>query len=143
MTFTSANVSALALSFLLFVSAPARADNTLYADLGGEQGIASIVEHATAAFLADPRIKHTFDETNIDRFKVKLAEQLCMVSDGPCKYTGQSMAAAHKGLHLRNVDFNALVEDLQDGLDKAGIPFATQNRLLARLAPMQKDVVTR
>lgn len=143
MIFFSRFLPALALSLGLILAAPARAETTLYADLGGEAGIASIVEHATAAFLADPRIRHTFDETNMDRFKIKLAEQLCMVSDGPCTYTGQSMAAAHKGLHLRNVDFNALVEDLQDGLDKAGIPFATQNRLLARLAPMQKDVVTR
>ena len=53
------------------------------------------------------------------------------------------MSAAHKGLHLTNADFDALVEDLQDALDAAGVPFRVQNRLLARLAPMQKDVVTR
>jgi hemoglobin len=53
------------------------------------------------------------------------------------------MSQAHKGLHLTNADFNALVEDLQSGMDKAGVPFATQNRLLARLAPMHRDVVTR
>jgi hemoglobin len=35
------------------------------------------------------------------------------------------------------------VEDLQRGMDTAGIPFRVQNRLLARLAPMHQDVVTR
>jgi hemoglobin len=53
------------------------------------------------------------------------------------------MHDAHKGLHLTNADFNALVEDLQAGMDKAGVSFATQNRLLARLAPMNRDVVTK
>jgi hemoglobin len=53
------------------------------------------------------------------------------------------MTAAHKGLHLSNADFNAVVEDLQGAMDKAGIGFATQNRFLARLAPMQHQVVTK
>jgi hemoglobin len=53
------------------------------------------------------------------------------------------MAATHKGLHLHNADFNAVVEDLQKAMDALSIPFPTQNRLLARLAPMQRDIVTR
>ena len=53
------------------------------------------------------------------------------------------MHDAHKGLHLTNFDFNSLVEDLQKGMDEANVPFATQNRLLARLAPMQHDIVTK
>lgn len=136
-------VAALSLSLALMAAAPAYAADTLYDDLGGEKGIALIVDNATAAFLADPRIKDTFSETNMDRFKLKLAEQLCQVTDGPCTYTGHDMKKAHKGLHLKDADFNALVEDLQDALDKSGIGFATQNRLLARLAPMHKDVVTK
>ena len=33
------------------------------------------------------------------------------------------MHDAHKGLHLTDHDFNALVEDLQKGMDEAGVPF--------------------
>ncbi len=65
------------------------------------------------------------------------------VAGGPCTYTGRSMHDAHKGLHLTNADFNAVVEDLQKALDKESIPFATQNRFLALLAPMQHEVVTK
>jgi hemoglobin len=53
------------------------------------------------------------------------------------------MVAAHKGVHATNADFNAVVEDLQKAMDKDGVPFATQNRFLARLAPMQHDIVTK
>jgi len=45
------------------------------------------------------------------------------------------MTAAHKGLHLTNADFNAVVEDLQVAMNECDILFATQNRFLARLAP--------
>jgi hemoglobin len=121
----------------------ALADDPLFQDLGGRDGIATIVDNTVVNLLADPRVKATFDNTNMDRFKVNLTDQLCTVAGGPCVYKGQTMHEAHKGLHLTNADFNAVVEDLQAGMAKAGIPFATQNRLLARLAPMQRDVVTK
>jgi hemoglobin len=53
------------------------------------------------------------------------------------------MYESHKGLHLDRAQFNALVEGLQDGMDKYGVPFRVQNRLLAILAPMEHDIVTR
>jgi hemoglobin len=133
----------VAASALTISTSVALADDPLFHDLGGRDGIATIVENTTANLLADPRVKATFDNTNMDRFKANLTDQLCLVAGGPCVYKGQTMSAAHKGLHLTNADFNAVVEDLQGGMAKAGIPFATQNRLLARLAPMQRDVVTR
>ena len=116
---------------------------TLYADLGAKDGIAKLVEQAAALWTADPRIAGTFEETNMVRFKQKLAEQLCQVADGGCAYTGQNMHDAHKGLHLDTRQFNALVEDLQSAMDRLDIPFSTQNRLLAVLAPMYRDVVSK
>lgn len=53
------------------------------------------------------------------------------------------MEATYRGLHLTNANFNAAVEDLQKAMDADGVPFATQNRFLARLAPMEHTVVTR
>ena len=40
-------------------------------------------------------------------------------------------------------NFDVLADLLQDTMDVRGIPFATQNRLLALLAPMHRDIVTR
>jgi hemoglobin len=122
----------------------ARADeDTLYQDMGGVDNIKKIASDTLDNFLADDRIKHTFDNSNIERIRAKLGEQFCVKAGGPCTYTGHSMKAAHQGLHLTNADFNAVVEDLQKAMDKDGVPFAVQNRFLARLAPLQHDVVTR
>ncbi len=127
----------------LLLATPAGAQDTLYADMGGQEGINRMVDEVEKIYLADPRIKDIFEESNLERLNAKLKEDFCMIAGGPCAYTGHSMEAAHKGLHLTNANFNALVEDLQDAMDKTGIAFATQNRFLARLAPMQHQVVTR
>jgi hemoglobin len=132
-----------AIAMLALASVPARADDTLFQDMGGVDNITKIAGDTTDNFLADDRIKATFDNTNMDRFRKLLAEQFCVVAGGPCTYTGRNMKDTHKGLHLDNADFNAVVEDLQKAMDKDGVSFATQNRFLARLAPMQHDIVTK
>lgn len=53
------------------------------------------------------------------------------------------MRSAHKNLGTQMADLNALVEILQDAMDKENIAFALQNRFLAKLAPMKDDVVDR
>jgi hemoglobin len=134
-----------AASACLFVLAvlPAHAEDTLFADMGGQAGIDRIVDASVDNYLADDRIKAIFDESNMERLRAEFKVQFCQVAGGGCDYKGHNMAAAHKGLHLTNADFNAVVEDLQAAMDKVGLPFATQNRFLARLAPMQHQVVTR
>jgi hemoglobin len=130
-------------AMLLALTAPGIAQDTLFADMGGQAGIDRIVEASVENYLADPRIKAVFEESNMDRVRAQFKIQFCQIAGGPCQYTGHGMAEAHKGLHLTNADFNAVVEDLQDAMDKVGLPFATQNRFLARLAPMQRHVVTK
>jgi hemoglobin len=136
-------VVAMSIPLLLASTMSLYAQGTLFDDLGGQPGINKIVDLSVDNYLADPRIKDIFSESNIDRIRAELKDQFCMIADGPCRYTGHSMSAAHKGLHLTNANFNALVEDLQQAMDSCNIRFATQNRLLARLAPMQHQVVTR
>ena len=119
------------------------ADDSLYRDLGETPGIAKIINAAMENFLSDSRIKDDFDNINIDRLKSRLVDHFCVISGGPCKYAGRDMHAAHKGLHLNQTSFNALAENVQDAMDEVGVPFRTQNRLMAILAAMQRDVVTR
>ena len=133
---------ALILAGLMLIAAPALADDTLFADMGGQPGIDAIVEASVANYLADDRIKAIFDESNMDRIRAEFKVQFCQVAGGPCAYAGHDMTEAHRGLHLTNADFNAVVEDLQAAMEKVGVPFAVQNRFLARLAPMQHQVVS-
>lgn len=120
----------------------AHADDLLYRAFGERDGFVKIVDDATDRWLADDRIKDTFDNLNIPRFKDRLVDQLCELTGGPCHYKGRNMYLSHKGLHLDTIQFNALVEGLQLAMEKYQIPFRTQNKLLVFLAPMERDIVT-
>lgn len=133
---------AAGLAFLV-LGRPAAAETTLYADLGGKDGVTAIVGGMIDNALADDRIKQTFDDINIPRLKGLLYEQFCMLTGGGCEYKRRSMHDSHAGLHLHEGDFNALVEDLEASMDRQSIPWNTQVKLLALLAPMEPQVVTR
>lgn len=133
---------ALVLSLAATLVGAARA-STLFADLGARPGLERIVDSAATIWLADPRVAKTFEDTNIVRFKKLLVDQLCQLAGGGCVYAGRDMREAHKGLHLDTLQFNVLAEDLQLAMDRSGVGFSVQNRLLALLAPMHRDVVSR
>lgn len=126
---------------LLAVSTPSFADKTLYEKLGGRTVLETITKDMLEMSLKDPRISHTFSESNIDRLEKLLVEHLCHLTNGPCEYTGQTMVRAHNGLGIRSKHFHAMTENLQTAMDKSDIPFRTQNKLLALLAPMHDDIV--
>ncbi|HUZ13760.1 MAG TPA: group 1 truncated hemoglobin [Caulobacteraceae bacterium] len=89
------------------------------------------------------RIADIFKAQDLVRLKRTLAEQICYVLGGPCSYTGRDMRSVHAELGIQDADFNALVEDLQWAMRREGVAFAAQNQLLAKLAPMRRDVVVR
>ena len=128
---------------LLPASGRTQQADTLFADLGGHDGLSRIVDTSAQIWLDDDRIKATFEDSNMPRLRRLLFDQLCHITGGGCDYRGQDMAKAHRGLHLRTEQFNALAEDMQTAMDRLGIAFSTQNRLVALLAPMHRDVVTR
>ncbi len=136
--------AALAASLVLLpASGFAQPADTLFADLGGHDGLTRIISTASGIWLSDDRIKSTFEDSNIPRLRRLIYDQLCHISGGGCDYRGQDMARAHRGLHLHTAQFNAMAEDLQTAMDRLGIASSTQNRLVALLAPMHRDIVTR
>jgi hemoglobin len=126
-----------------FVPGQVRAAKTLYDDLGGHDGLSRLVDRALTLYFTDPRLHDDFDNINRDWLQPRFFTFFCHLTDGPCVYKGRGMAASHKGLHINQARFNAVVEDLQTAMDDTGIPFRTQNRLLARLAPLERQIVTR
>lgn len=129
------------MSFAAFAPLAASADETtLYDKLGGHDGVTEIISDMIDYALEDPRIADIFGNSNIPRLEGLLVEHICSLTDGGCVYTGQDMDKAHAGLGIDNRHFNALVEDLRKAMDDNDIPFRTQNKLLALLAPMHGDI---
>lgn len=131
----------LALTLLIAACSTTPTQPTLYERLGEQDGITTIVDNLLFEIGSNDTLLPFFAETDIDRFREKLIEQLCQVSDGPCDYTGDSMAQVHAGMELNDSHFNALVTDLVVAMDEAGVPTGAQNDLLARLVPMYDEVM--
>ena len=110
---------------------------------GGKPGIRRIVDRFVAINFDDPTIGEIFKGQDRVRLERTLFEQFCFVLNAGCDYTGRDMKSSHKDLGVQQADMNRLVENLQAAMRSEGVPFAAQNRFLAKLAPMRRDVVTR
>ena len=121
---------------------PATAPAGLYQALGEKPGITRLMDDFVNRVVKDPRIGGHFKDVKPAALKESLTDQICQLSGGPCKYEGADMKSAHADMDINKGHFNALVEVLQSAMDAQGIPFAQQNRLLALLAPMHRDVIT-
>ena len=113
----------------------------LFGALGGKPGIARLMDDFVPRVIKDARIGGFFKDTNAAELQKQLADQFCATAGGGCVYEGATMKKAHADMHIAKGDFNRMVELLQVSMDKTGIAFADQNRLLARLAPMHRDVI--
>ena len=133
---------AFGLVFLLVI-APARAadGDTLYARLGGADGVAVIAGQLIDRSAADPVLGRSFKDSNLKRVKQHLAEQFCMLAGGDCTYTGDDMREVHAGHNISEAEFYGLVDLLSAIMKSRGIALADRNRLLGLLAPMKRDVV--
>lgn len=118
------------------------ADDALYQSLGQKPGLIVLVDDFMQRLLVDPRTEPFFAKTNQQHVKEQLVEQFCQVSGGPCFYKGVDMKSSHSNLDLTKGHFNALVEVLQLSMDARQISFRAQNKLLAQLAPMHRDIIT-
>jgi hemoglobin len=121
----------------------AAAGASLYERLGGEEGVTAIANSLIDRVAADPRIGRSFKDTNLEHIKKMLAEQLCDLSGGPCRYSGDSMRETHAGHHISEADFYGMVTDLRDILHERHVSIGATNELLRLLAPMKRDVVER
>lgn len=119
------------------------ADDRLWQAFHGSAGVSRIVDDLVARSQRDPRISDILRNQDMVRLRRTLKEQFCYLLGGGCTYTGRDMKAAHKDMGIQRVDMAALVENFQAAMRAEHVAFAAQNRLLAKLAPMHRDVVER
>lgn len=135
------------LAIIAFVAVDAGATtgaaDTLYARLGGNDVVAAFVADTIDRTASDPVLGRSFDKVDLDRVKRLLVEQICSLAGGGCAYTGDSMTDVHAGMDLKESDLYGLVEILRDAMVRHGVGLRERNELLAILAPMKRDVVTR
>ena len=141
-------VSSSALAALMTFSSPmlVAKDKSPYDRLGGKKAITMVVDEFVSRVAADTRINMYFgaaakDPKRMAMFKMKLVDQICQASGGPCKYMGKDMKTAHAGMGITGGQFDALVQDLVGALDKFKVGEKEKGELLGALGPMKSDIV--
>jgi hemoglobin len=124
---------------------PAKA--TLYERLGGLYAISAVADdfidrvYANSTLNANPHIAKARSETRKPGLKVQVANQVCMVTGGPCKYTGKGMKEAHAGFHITPGEWDALLVDFRASLERFKVPPVEQQELIAIVESTRADIV--
>jgi hemoglobin len=122
-------------------TSPAATAPSLYDRLGGKGAITAVVDELLTRVAHDGRINARFANTDMPHLRTMLIEQICQATGGPCQYAGKDMRTTHAGMKITAGDFDALIGDLKDALDKFQVPAVEQHELLGALGGMKPDVV--
>ncbi|WP_223826063.1 group I truncated hemoglobin [Spongiibacter pelagi] len=95
--------------------------SSLYDRLGGEAFVDVAVDRLYQKLLDDPRVNYLFKGFSLDRLLAKQKAFLSVMFDGPRQYNGRDMRLAHAHLHLHEVHFDALLEQLAETLFELGV----------------------
>jgi hemoglobin len=114
---------------------------SLYQRLGGEAGVREWVDELITISASDSRTSRSFQKVDMKRLKSKIAEHVCSLAGGGCKYTGDTMKDSHNGLKITEAEFYAMVDILRGVLDRR-VGEREKNELLKILAPMKHEIVT-
>ncbi len=131
--------------FLLVLSGCAinSGSSSTFHQLGGQDKVEEIVDNFIAEIEYDPVIFEYFKDSDVDRFREKLIEHLCFLTEGQCEYTGDTMVQVHEGMNITESDFNRGVDLFIRAMDKANIPHRVQNKVLAAMIPTRNQMIYR
>lgn len=141
----------------------AAAKKSLFDRLGGQEGIALIVEDWVNRAIADPLVnwerkgvtkggwslkrgesvewKNTPDAGT--KMKKHIAQFLTLKTGGAPTYEGRDMKDVHANMNVSNAEFDAAIGDLKASLDNLKIPTDEQKELLAIVESSRPQVVTK
>lgn len=114
---------------------------TFYQQLDGKAGLQRLVDSFINQIGNDEQIIHYFEHANISHFREGFINHLCVLTDGPCEYTRDSMVDIHTGMHITEADFNHVVDLLINAMNEQNINHTVQNKILAKMAPLRAEII--
>lgn len=135
----------------------------LFDRLGGEKGIAAILDDFTPRVLRDPRVNWqrkgvnrrfsllsrndgddawTATAGNVALLKKHLLQFIVLATGGPARYDGKEIKSTHARMRIGNPEFDAVLGDLKASLDRLRIPNKEQKELLSIIESTRPQIVT-
>ena len=120
---------------------------SLYDRLGGVYNIATVVDDFIDRIMndprlnANPRVNEAHHRVSPAGFKYLVTEMVCWAAGGPQVYSGRSMGDSHRHLMIIEEEWEAFMDDLQQSLDKFGVPQPEQEELKAIVESTKESIV--
>ncbi|KQV26085.1 MULTISPECIES: group 1 truncated hemoglobin [unclassified Microcella] len=111
--------------------------------LGGDEGVAALVDQLSARVKADPLMGPYFrdvDEAALNRHRSMFLSALL---GGQHSYTGKTVAEAHGPFRLGDAEFDAFLRVMRETLEAADVPAVDRRTVLRRLSRLRADIVSR
>ena len=116
-------------------------DTTLYERLGGNAGVAEIVEEMYRRVMADPTLERFFRDVPMDNLRHMQTVFFAAAFDGPVAPSNLSLAHIHQGLGITRADFTRFVECLLEAMEQRGVSREDIDTTVARIATYADDVI--
>ena len=123
------------------------ARSSLYDRLGGVYNIAPVVDDLIDRIMVDqrlnanPRVDEAHHRVSAAGFKYFVTEMLCEAAGGPQHNSGRPMGDSHQHLMITEEEWLTFMDDLQQTLDKFGVPQPEQNEIKAIVESTHEAIV--
>lgn len=115
---------------------------TIYDSLGGETGVAEIIEELYRRLLDDPTTKPQFDGVDMPRQIERFTAWFSGAVGGPDTYRGPSLRATHAGLGIDDEQFNTTAVHLMAILNERNTADDVITQIAEALTALRPDIVT-
>ena len=114
---------------------------SIYAAIGGAPAVSAAVDDLYRRVLGDPALAGYFAGVDVDRVKAHQRLFVAAALGGPSGYRGRPMREAHSALHVRDDDFDRVVDHLVATLAALGVDGPTVAEIGAVLGPLREQIV--
>lgn len=117
---------------------------SIYHQIGGQPAMDAAIEIFYKKVLADVRIKHFFEDINMNAQRRKQKAFLSAAFGSPVQWEGKDMRKAHANLPgLNDTHFNAVAENLKATLGELKVKPALIDQIMALAGSLRNDVLNR
>ena len=119
-------------------------NKTLYERLGGYDAIAAVANDLVTRLNNDTQLGRFWahrGEDGVKRERQLLIDLLCERAGGPVYYRGREMLLAHRGMKIRESDWNVFLGHAAATLAKFKVPESEQRDVVEFVQSLKKEIV--
>ncbi|QLC34915.1 group 1 truncated hemoglobin (plasmid) [Halarchaeum sp. CBA1220] len=116
-------------------------DQSLYAEIGGQDAVEAVVDDFYDRVLDDPLLEPYFEDTDMQELFAHQVQFVSAVAGGPVEYDGDDMESAHEDMGITDEAFDRVADYLAEAMRENGVPEEDIERVIEDVAALRDDVV--